>query len=129
MLFLRKLILFILKNFLGTNVYWDVPAFLFFGHKDVSDFLEFHLKLFFFFYYPFYSKISGPFIFGGLRQWPNWPSGRVDLAYRFNTFTIPMSMDGEFWLFGKKNGRYHQAIFFSSSNLPFLLNHQSRPSI
>ena len=47
MLFLGKLILFKPKNFLGTSVFQDVPAFLFFGHKDVPNFLEFHLKLIF----------------------------------------------------------------------------------
>ena len=70
MLFLGKLILFRPKNFLGTSVFRDVPAFLFFGHKDVPDFLEFHLKLIFvfFYYYLFFSKILGPFPLGGLRQ-------------------------------------------------------------
>ena len=45
---------------MGTSVYWDVPAFLFFGHKDVSDFLEFHLKLFFFSTTPSIPKFRGP---------------------------------------------------------------------
>ena len=53
---------------MGTNVYQDVPDFLFFGHKDVLDFLEFHRKLKFFFYYPFYFKILfwGAFHLGAL---------------------------------------------------------------
>ena len=46
---LRMLFLFRLKNFLGNSVFRDVPVFLFFDHKDVPDFLEFYLKLFFFF--------------------------------------------------------------------------------
>ena len=33
--FLGKLILFKPKNFLGTNVYKDVPNILLFGHNDV----------------------------------------------------------------------------------------------
>ena len=37
------------KKFWGTNVYKDVLDFLYFCHKDVSDFLKFHMKLFFFF--------------------------------------------------------------------------------
>ena len=45
---LRMLFLFRLKNFLGNSVFRDVPVFLFFDHKDVPDFLEFYLKLFFF---------------------------------------------------------------------------------
>ena len=61
MLFLGKLILFILKNFLGTGVYSDVLAFLFFGHKDVPDFLEFHLKLFLFSTTPSITKLQGRF--------------------------------------------------------------------
>ena len=93
---LRMLFLFRLKNFLGNSVFRDVPVFLFFDHKDVPDFLEFYLKLFFFFYYQFFSKILGPFPLGGLWQWPNWPSGRAGLIYRFDSFTIPKSMDGKF---------------------------------
>ena len=45
---LRMLFLFRLKNFLGNSVFREVPVFLFFDHKDVPDFLEFYLKLFFF---------------------------------------------------------------------------------
>ena len=49
--------------FWGTNVYKDVPYFLFFGHMDVLEFLKFYLKLnfyfFIFFYHPFFFKISG----------------------------------------------------------------------
>ena len=99
---LRMLFLFRLKNFLGNSVFRDVPVFLFFDHKDVLDFLEFYLKLFFFFYYQFFSKILSPFPLGGLWQWPTWPSGRAGLTYRFDSFTIPKSMDGKFWLFGRK---------------------------
>ena len=53
---------------MGTNVYQDVPDFLFFGHKDLLDFLKFHWKLNFFFYYPFYFKILfwGAFHLGAL---------------------------------------------------------------
>ena len=43
MLFLGQLIFFRPMNFLGTNVY-DVPNFLFFGYKDVSNFLNFILN-------------------------------------------------------------------------------------
>ena len=43
MLSLGQLILFKSINFLGTNVY-DVPNFLFFGYKDVSNFLNFILN-------------------------------------------------------------------------------------
>ena len=46
------------RIFWVTNVYKDVLDFLFFGHKNISDFLEFHLKLFFF--YSFFFKILGP---------------------------------------------------------------------
>ena len=68
------------KNFLGTNVYKDVLDFLFFSHKHVSDYLEFYLKLFFFFFSTTrsFSKFWGPLPLGGLRQWPNWPSGRAN---------------------------------------------------
>ena len=59
------------RIFWGTNVYEDVLDFLFFGHKDVLDFLEFQLKLF------FSPRILGPLPLGGLRPWPNWPSGRA----------------------------------------------------
>ena len=51
------------KECLGTNVYKDIPDFLFFGHNDVTDFLEFHLKLYiyiYYFYYLFFFKILGP---------------------------------------------------------------------
>ena len=37
--------------FLDINVYKDIPDFLFFGHKDVSDVLEFHLKLYIFIFF------------------------------------------------------------------------------
>ena len=49
------------RIFWGTNVYEDVLDFLFFGHTDVLDFLEFQLKLFFFF-----SRILDPFHLGAL---------------------------------------------------------------
>ena len=62
------------RIFWGTNVYEDILDFLFFGHKDVLDFLEFQLKLFFF------PRILGPLPLGGLRPWPNWPSGRAGLV-------------------------------------------------
>ena len=56
--------------FWGTNVYKDVPEFLFFGYKNVSYFLEFHLKLdflfFIFFLLPVIFKIWGPFHLGAL---------------------------------------------------------------
>ena len=55
------------RVFWVTNVYKDVSDFLFFGHKNISDFLEFHLKLFFF-YYPSFSKFWAPFHFGALRN-------------------------------------------------------------
>ena len=65
---------FRLKN---TNVYKDVPDFFFFDHKDVSNFLEFQLKLYFFSTSPSFSKFWGLLLLGGLRQWLNWPSERV----------------------------------------------------
>lgn len=40
------------RIFWGTNVYKDVSNFLFIGHKDVSNFLEFYLKLNFIFLLP-----------------------------------------------------------------------------
>ena len=57
---LRMLFLFRLKNFLGNSVFRDVPVFLFFDHKDVPDFLEFYLKLFFFFLLPILFQNFGP---------------------------------------------------------------------
>ena len=41
MIFLGLLILFRSKNSSGTNIYKNVPNFLFFGYNNVSDFLEF----------------------------------------------------------------------------------------
>ena len=53
--------------FWDTNVYKDVSTFLFFGHKDISNFLTFHLKLYtyiyIFFFTPFFFKILGPFFY------------------------------------------------------------------
>ena len=81
MIFLGQLILFRPKFFWGTNVCKDVLDFLFFSHKDVSDFLKFYLKLILFIYFfllpPSFSKSWGPLSLEGLRQWPNWPSGRA----------------------------------------------------
>ena len=51
MIFLGQLILFRPKFFWGTNVCKDVLDFLFFSHKDVSDFLKFYLKLILFIYF------------------------------------------------------------------------------
>ena len=50
--------------FWSTNVYKTVLVFLFFGHKDISYFWKFHLKLYFlffiFYFCPFFFKILGP---------------------------------------------------------------------
>ena len=64
------------------EVYKDVPNFLFFDYNDVSDFLEFHQKLNFefFFLLPFlFQNFRTPLPLGRLRQWPNWPSGMAAL--------------------------------------------------
>ena len=79
MLFLRQLILFRPKIFLGYQCLSRCTRFLVLSHKDVQDFFDFHLKLNFFFYYPSFSKILEPLPLGSLRQWLNWPSGRVAL--------------------------------------------------
>ena len=58
--------------FWDINVYKDVSDFLFFGHKNVSYFLEFHLKLNFFFFFflfllPFlFLNFGAPFHLGDL---------------------------------------------------------------
>ena len=67
------------KDFLGYQCLSRCTRFLVLSHKDVQDFFEFHLKLNFFFYYPSFSKILEPLPLGSLRQWLNWPSGRVAL--------------------------------------------------
>ena len=54
--------------FWDTNVYKDVSIFLFFGHKDISNFWTFHLKLYIYIYFflPFFFfKILGPFFYLG----------------------------------------------------------------
>ena len=51
--------------FWDTNVYKDVSIFLFFGHKDISNFWTFHLKLYIYIFYPFFFKILGPFFYLG----------------------------------------------------------------
>ena len=85
------------KNILGTNVYKDIPDFLFFGHNDVTDFLEFHLKLYIYIYIYIisttssFSKFWASLPLRGLRQWPNWPSGRTGPS-------------GKFWIWATQTG-------------------------
>ena len=54
------------RIFWVTNVYKDVSDFLFFGHKNISDFLEFQLKLFFFSTTLLFQNFGAPFHFGAL---------------------------------------------------------------
>ena len=51
--------------FWDTNVYKDVSIFLFFGHKDISNFWTSHLKLYIYFLPFFFFKILGPFFYLG----------------------------------------------------------------
>ena len=70
---------------MSTNVHKNVQDFLFFAHKDVLEFLKFHLELnflFFISYYPFFSKFWSPLPLGSRRQWSNSPSGRADLVLK-----------------------------------------------
>ena len=67
--FLLRLMMIFLDNrfcldqriFWSTNIYKNVPNFLFFGHKNVSDFLEIYLKLFFFLVPFFFQNFGASF--------------------------------------------------------------------
>ena len=55
--------------FWGTNVYKDVPDFLFFGHKDVSDFFRISSKTIFFIFFLLlrrFKNLGVPFHLGAL---------------------------------------------------------------